>query len=217
MTTHVADTPRSQRRSHTELTAAPVVGVTSIPSPSKLNGFKLPELRKICADLGLESKGQKKDVVAMLSRAHTAAKAVMKDGLAAAADPSEGTGSASASATDAAALSARVAELEWSMAAKSAAAAKATAEAQVATEAERSTAAALAAAEATIAELREALAKSAAEATARAAEVAAYEAREEQLQAELQGEEGAERAQVNHLQAAPPRAAPRKRSLLGVE
>ena len=63
-----------------------------------------PGVEALCADLGLESKGQKKDVVAMLSLAHTAAKAVMKDGLAAAADPSEGTGSASASATDAAAL-----------------------------------------------------------------------------------------------------------------
>ena len=75
-----SSTPRSQRKSATQINAAaatPSVGVTNIPSPRRLNGLKLPELRKICQDLGLESKGQKKDVVAVLTRAHSAAQAML--------------------------------------------------------------------------------------------------------------------------------------------
>ena len=192
VTTHVADTPRSQRRSHTEVTAAPMVGVTQIPSPSRLNGFKLPELRKICAELGLESKGQKKDVVAILSRAHSAAKAVMNGGAVVAKDGDEAA-SADDTTTSVAALTARVAELERSVGLESTAAALATAEAEAFAAAERTTAAALANAEETISELRAALAKATAEAADSAAQVAACEEREERLQAELQELKGSVR------------------------
>ena len=78
ITTHAADTPRLQRKasSHTEVRGVPegpVVGITSIPSPSRLAALKVPELRRMCSDLGLEAKGAKKDLVAALSRAHSTA------------------------------------------------------------------------------------------------------------------------------------------------
>ena len=117
VTTHSADTPRSQRKSsHTDVraaaaaaAAAPKVGVTNIPSPSKLNGMKLPELRKVCQDLGLESKGQKKVLISLISRAHSAAAAMLSGDLIA-------SPSATAGAARAARAAAGRAREEWHLA-----------------------------------------------------------------------------------------------------
>ena len=63
-TSHAADTPRLQRKASSLVErggdTGPVVGVTNIPSPSKLSDLKVPDLRRMCNDLGLESKGSKK-------------------------------------------------------------------------------------------------------------------------------------------------------------
>ena len=54
-----------------------VVGVTNIPSPSKLGSLKVPELKRYLTDLGMEAKGTKKELVAALTRAHSAAQAML--------------------------------------------------------------------------------------------------------------------------------------------
>ena len=65
----VLDTPRSQRKAEARGAAAPpnpsapTVGVTNIPSPSRLGDLKVGELRKMCSDLGLETKGVKKELI----------------------------------------------------------------------------------------------------------------------------------------------------------
>jgi hypothetical protein len=82
VTAHVADTPRARGRtpSYAEprgVADGPMVGVANIPSPSKLSDLKVPELRRICTDLGLEGKGAKKDLVEQLTRAHATALALL--------------------------------------------------------------------------------------------------------------------------------------------
>ena len=84
ITSHVADTPRLQRKASSnnvlgarEAANAPVVGVTNIPSPSKLGSLKVPELKRYLTDLGMEAKGNKKELVAALTRAHSAAQAML--------------------------------------------------------------------------------------------------------------------------------------------
>ena len=78
VTSHIADTPRSQRKADVRAqAAAPLVGVTNIPSPSKLAELKVAEMRRMCSDLGLESKGTKKELTEVLARAHSAAQALL--------------------------------------------------------------------------------------------------------------------------------------------
>ena len=72
-----ADTPRSQRKSMRTDASAPTVGVTNIPSPSRLGEFKVADLRRMCTDLGLEAKGNKKEIIDVLARAHGTAKAML--------------------------------------------------------------------------------------------------------------------------------------------
>ena len=87
ITSHVADTPRLQRKASyidpRDLAQGPVVGVTNIPSPSKLGGLKVPELRRMCSDLGLESKGAKRELMEQLTRAHSATQAMLSGQVAA--------------------------------------------------------------------------------------------------------------------------------------
>jgi kinesin family protein C2/C3 len=81
VTAHVADTPRARGRipySEPRGTAdGPIFGVANIPSPTKLADLKVPELRRICSDLGLDGKGAKKDLVEQLMRAHSTAQALL--------------------------------------------------------------------------------------------------------------------------------------------
>jgi len=78
ITAHSADTPRLHRKPSAQNNAgAPSTVVTNIPSPSRLAELKVPELRKMCMDIGLESKGTKKELTTILGRAHAAAKAML--------------------------------------------------------------------------------------------------------------------------------------------
>ena len=87
ITSHAADTPRLQRKASyidpRDLAQGPVVGVTNIPSPSKLGSLKVPELRRMCSDLGLENKGAKKELMEQLTRAHSATQAMLSGQVAA--------------------------------------------------------------------------------------------------------------------------------------
>ena len=199
ITTHVADTPRQQRKaSYAEQTKkgseAPVVGVTNIPSPSKLPGFKVPELRRICTDLGLETKGTKKDLIEFIERAHAAAQAMLSGAPAGLQPAAAGAGeSASAHQEEMESLRAMVGHLNAEVKTQRSALADATnavaerTEAASALEASvASSDAALRASEALVAELRASLASKDGELASLRDAMEHSEERELRLAAELQ-------------------------------
>ena len=201
ITAHSADTPRLHRKPSAQNNAgAPSTVVTNIPSPSRLAELKVPELRKMCMDIGLESKGTKKELTTILGRAHAAAKAMLS-GLPLD-QPATGEDDAAPDRRPTLAQHDRVSELEALIAslrsqllAATAATEAADARAaevprllQLISDREASlseSTAALAASVATAAQLRTALATSEAQADGLRQQVSELEEREEELQSEL--------------------------------
>ena len=201
ITAHSADTPRLHRKPSAQNNAgAPSTVVTNIPSPSRLAELKVPELRKMCMDIGLESKGTKKELTTILGRAHAAAKAMLS-GLPLD-QPATGEDDAAPDRRPTLAQHDRVSELEALIAslrsqllAATAATEAADARAaevprllQLISDREASlseSTAALAASVATAAQLRTALATSEAQAEGLRQQVSELEEREEDLQSEL--------------------------------
>ena len=190
---HTADTPRSQRKSAAAPDGAPAVGVTNIPSPSRLADLKVAELRRMCTDLGLESKGTKKELTATLVRAHSTAQALLSGrGLAPVIEqPSFGAATIEEDSREEQVkeLEALVVHLRKELNAERNATKAAAAEAALLPELRATVEAreaALAASEATAAELRGALEAQVAEVSGLREQVAALEDREVSLQGELQ-------------------------------